>query len=521
MLRRNVAGQRVFFGLVNAATGAALTGATPAGLRGLDGGGQAAVTGTFTELGSGQYRFDPSQADTDGDFVGYLFTAASAIPVSANFITTQANPHDATAQIAANVTQISGDQTAADNLEAVLDGTGAILTLSQLRINAAAAGGAIDIDNSAGPAIAIASATTHGFEIVAGGNGHGLFSSGAGTGSGARWAAGTNGHGFAVIGGSLAGNGYLVQALFGHGFVCIGGSNAGSQGFRAESGVGGHGFFSLGDGAGDGFHAEGGATGDGFHPIGFGGGFDINADIQGSLSGSIGSVAANGINAASIATDAFDADAVAADAVAEIQAGLATALALAAVQTDTNDIQTRLPLALVGGRMDSSVGAMAANVLDAGALATSAVDEIVDQTWDELIAGHLGAGSTGAALNGATAPTAAQNADAVWDELLAGHLGVGSTGEALNNAAVGGAADWTPAERAQMRQALGITGATAPTDVTGDLKALTAAIFADTNDIQNRLPASLHPDGRMRSHVEACDPPCTPPPVDDFTAVPG
>lgn len=43
---------------------------------------------------------------------------------------------------------------------------------------------------------------------------------------------------------------------------------------------------------------------------------------------------------------------------------------------DTNDIQARLPAALVGGRMDASVGAMAANTLTASALATDAVTEI-------------------------------------------------------------------------------------------------------------------------------------------------
>lgn len=43
---------------------------------------------------------------------------------------------------------------------------------------------------------------------------------------------------------------------------------------------------------------------------------------------------------------------------------------------DTNDIQSRLPAALVGGRMDASVGAMAANTLTASALAADAVTEI-------------------------------------------------------------------------------------------------------------------------------------------------
>ncbi len=43
---------------------------------------------------------------------------------------------------------------------------------------------------------------------------------------------------------------------------------------------------------------------------------------------------------------------------------------------DTNDIQSRLPAALVSGRMDSSVGAMASDVITSTALAGSAVTEI-------------------------------------------------------------------------------------------------------------------------------------------------
>lgn len=98
----------------------------------------------------------------------------------------------------------------------------------------------------------------------------------------------------------------------------------------------------------------------------------------------------------------------------------------------------------VGGNVTGSVGSVAAGgitassfgagAIDAAALAADAGAEIADAVWDEAIAGHLGAGSTGAALNGATAPTAAAVADAVWDEALSGHLGAGSTGEALNGA---------------------------------------------------------------------------------------
>ena len=54
------------------------------------------------------------------------------------------------------------------------------------------------------------------------------------------------------------------------------------------------------------------------------------------------------------------------------------------VETDTQDIQARLPSALVSGRMDASVGAMAANTLTASALATDAVDEIAIQSAQEV-----------------------------------------------------------------------------------------------------------------------------------------
>ena len=47
-----------------------------------------------------------------------------------------------------------------------------------------------------------------------------------------------------------------------------------------------------------------------------------------------------------------------------------------AVETDTQDIQSRIPAALVSGRIDASVGAMATNTLTASALATDAVAEI-------------------------------------------------------------------------------------------------------------------------------------------------
>lgn len=54
---------------------------------------------------------------------------------------------------------------------------------------------------------------------------------------------------------------------------------------------------------------------------------------------------------------------------------------VAAVQADTDNIQTRLPAALVGGRMDSSVGAMAADVITAAATAADFGTEVGTAVW--------------------------------------------------------------------------------------------------------------------------------------------
>lgn len=66
---------------------------------------------------------------------------------------------------------------------------------------------------------------------------------------------------------------------------------------------------------------------------------------------------------------------------AELTTALGTAddavlAAIATVQADTDNLQTRLPAALVSGRIDASIGAMAANTLTAAALAADAVAEI-------------------------------------------------------------------------------------------------------------------------------------------------
>lgn len=94
MLKKNTGSQNLTFALVNATNGAALTGATVTARRSIDGAAQATAGGSVSELGNGQYNFAPSQADTNGDLIGYLFTAANAIPVNLAVRTTAADLAD-------------------------------------------------------------------------------------------------------------------------------------------------------------------------------------------------------------------------------------------------------------------------------------------------------------------------------------------------------------------------------------------------------------------------------------------
>lgn len=146
--------------------------------------------------------------------------------------------------------------------------------------------------------------------------------------------------------------------------------------------------------------------------------FAYTAGLVSVLSGAItnASFAAGAIDAAAIAADAIGASELAADAVTEIQSGLATASAVAGVQSDTDDIQSRLPAALVSGRIDASVGAMASAVVTATAIATDAIGaaelaadgvaEIAGAVWDIVASSHVTAGTFGQALQPMRANTA-------------------------------------------------------------------------------------------------------------------
>jgi hypothetical protein len=205
----------------------------------------------------------------------------------------------------------------------------------------------------------------------------------------------------------------------------------------------------------------------------------------GSVTGAVGSVASGGITAASFAAGALDAvwsvatrlltagtnivlakgtgvtglnDLDAAGVRTAV--GLATAnldTQIAAVQADMDDIQTRLPAALVSGRMDASAGAIAANAITAASMAADASAEIADAVWDEALSGHAISGSTGAGLSAASA------AGDPWGTALPGAYGAGTAGKIVGDnlnatissrAATGAAMTLTAGERTSVADAL-------------------------------------------------------------------
>jgi hypothetical protein len=134
----------------------------------------------------------------------------------------------------------------------------------------------------------------------------------------------------------------------------------------------------------------------------------------------------------------------------------------ASIQSDTNDLQTQVGTAGAGltninlpnqtmdivgnitGNLSGSVGSVTGAVT-VGAVNAAALADFFD-TDSGTVYGSAVAGSVVKEIadnaGGGTPPTVGQIADAVWDEALAGHLGAGSTGEALN--AAGAAGDpWT------------------------------------------------------------------------------
>lgn len=146
---------------------------------------------------------------------------------------------------------------------------------------------------------------------------------------------------------------------------------------------------------------------------------------------------------------------------------------IAAILADTNDIQTRLPAALVSGRMDSSVGVVANDAITAASLAADASAEIADAVWDEDATGHQTQGTFGQAIGDPVADT-----DTIWG-LVNTNL----------NATVSSRASQTSVD-------------TVDDFLDTEVAAILAAVDTEIANIQSRLPAALV-SGRMDSSVGA------------------
>lgn len=180
-------------------------------------------------------------------------------------------------------------------------------------------------------------------------------------------------------------------------------------------------------------------------------------EAQGRLDATVSSRATPGA-AMDLITNAVDAAALAADAVAEIQSAILTDAtpfpganldaALSSRSAPGDDmgltaagVDAILDEALSGHTTAGTVG-KALNNVDAQVstraapgdnmgLTGAAVLAAADGVWDEPLAGHVSSGSAGRKLSDLTVPpTVGDVADAVWDEALAGHAGAGSAGAA-------------------------------------------------------------------------------------------
>ena len=98
-LLKNIQNQNFTFALINVTNDNALTGATIVGKTSRDGGAQAPIAGTVTELGNGVYNYRPTAAETNGNCVSFLMTATSAVPENLMFLTSGLHKNTASQHI--------------------------------------------------------------------------------------------------------------------------------------------------------------------------------------------------------------------------------------------------------------------------------------------------------------------------------------------------------------------------------------------------------------------------------------
>lgn len=141
----------------------------------------------------------------------------------------------------------------------------------------------------------------------------------------------------------------------------------------------------------------------------------------------------------------------------------------AAIEVDTQDIQSRIPAALVSGRIDASVGAMAANVMTAAAAASDLTTELQSGL------------ATASAL--ATLQSSVDVVDGIVDAILVDTAVIGAAGAGLT--AVPWNAAWDAEVQSEVSDGLIAYGAATATDVT------TAAANVSVDEIQATALADL------------------------------
>jgi hypothetical protein len=142
------------------------------------------------------------------------------------------------------------------------------------------------------------------------------------------------------------------------------------------------------------------------------------------------------------------------------------------VETDTADIQTRLPAALVGGKIDSNVGTISNNAITTasindGAITNAKVADDVDVNVKTVTAGAITASAIATDAIDADA-LAADAVDEILDEVIEGTI--------------------------TLRQALRLALAALVGKASG-LETTTAVVFRDTTDAKDRITATVDADG--------------------------
>lgn len=187
-----------------------------------------------------------------------------------------------TAKPEMDVFSISDDATAANNLEAILDGTGEVtLTLEAIVINNSSGVG-ITVDGSTNGMV-VTGANGDGVQFTSsGGNGDGMTLAGNGSGEGLKSTGGATGAGGHFLGGATSGHGLWNQAQTSGDGVSAHGAGTGGDGIAALGGsVAAHGIYAYGGTvAGNGIHCQAQAgNGNGLDCSKHGTGKDINADV--------------------------------------------------------------------------------------------------------------------------------------------------------------------------------------------------------------------------------------------------